>query len=480
MFSSPEMAQNVTWHAQGRANNGPKQHGNNIDVYLAPLIADLKLFWETGVKTYDAYKKEYCNLRAILLWTINYFHAYGNLSGCVTKGEEIYDYLTGFETSWGVLHVKVRKTIIEKYFPPSFFDVMIHLMVHLVRDVRLCGPVHFRMLFGRGSLGILLRLLKNMKSIGNPHERVDERIRTGKPLSRGTIKVVDAKLLDEAHLYVLRNTADVDPYIKQHMLKLKDHNPRASRNSKWLQTQHSRTFISWLKTKVDTHFANEEDICESVRWLAKGPSFAVKKYISFAINEYQFHTTSRDESRTTQCSGVSLVAHAMQIASAKDSNPVQAKKVFYVQDQQDVNLSVVGFTPYKMYKYGANGETDDMLEYHVVLGTMESDQSSSHDEDSKQRGLTIKGKTTKGKVIVTYNKKGVPIGIEVTKLASFEGMVARSMVPITYATWRDVEQEQKEDLWQNILEISQKAKKMRGQHRYNHRLSRKGYAGLTL
>ncbi|XP_039062789.1 uncharacterized protein LOC120207397 [Hibiscus syriacus] len=29
-------------------------------------------------------------------------------------------------------------------------------------------------------------------------------------------------------------------------------------------------------------------------------------------------------------------------------------------------------------------------------------------------------------------------------------------------------------------EISEKAKKMRGQHRYNHRLSRKGYAGLTL
>lgn len=87
----------------------------------------------------------------------------------------------------------------------------------------------------------------------------------------------------------------------------------------------------------------------------------------------------------------------------------------------------------------------------VLLGTMESDQSSSHDEDSKQRGPTIKGKTTKGKIIVTYNKKGVPIGVEATKLASFEGMVARSMVPITYATWRDVEQEKKEDLWQYIL-----------------------------
>ncbi|KAE8666190.1 hypothetical protein F3Y22_tig00112505pilonHSYRG00022 [Hibiscus syriacus] len=132
----------------------------------------------------------------------------------------------------------------------------------------------------------------------------------------------------------------------------------------------------------------------------------------------------------------------------------QAKQVFYVQDQQDATLSVVSFTPHKMYMYGANGEIDDMLEYNatfdfsqdsplVVLCTMESDQSLSHDEDSKQRGPTIKGKTTKGKVIVTDNKKGVLIDVEATKLASFEGMVARSMVSITYATWRDVEQEKK-------------------------------------
>ncbi|XP_076905922.1 uncharacterized protein LOC143561837 [Bidens hawaiensis] len=67
-------------------NDWPYQPGNNIDVYLKPLIEDLKLLWETCVKTFDAYKKEYFNLRAVLLWTINDFPAYGNLSGCVTKG----------------------------------------------------------------------------------------------------------------------------------------------------------------------------------------------------------------------------------------------------------------------------------------------------------------------------------------------------------------------------------------------------------
>jgi len=29
----------------------------------------------------------------------------------------------------------------EMYFPPSFFDIMVHLIVHLVREIRLCGPI---------------------------------------------------------------------------------------------------------------------------------------------------------------------------------------------------------------------------------------------------------------------------------------------------------------------------------------------------
>jgi hypothetical protein len=37
--------------------SGPKQPGNDIDIYLAPLIEDLKFMWETGVEVYDECKK---------------------------------------------------------------------------------------------------------------------------------------------------------------------------------------------------------------------------------------------------------------------------------------------------------------------------------------------------------------------------------------------------------------------------------------
>ncbi|RVW26101.1 hypothetical protein CK203_114946 [Vitis vinifera] len=41
--------------------------------------------------------------------------------------------------------VVVTLCLLEKYFLPSFFDIMLHFIVHLVRDVRLCGPVYLRL-----------------------------------------------------------------------------------------------------------------------------------------------------------------------------------------------------------------------------------------------------------------------------------------------------------------------------------------------
>lgn len=66
---------------------GPKSPGNNIDVYLQPLVKELKELWDTGIETYDVSKKEVFQLRAAVMWTINDFPAYANLSGWSTKGQ---------------------------------------------------------------------------------------------------------------------------------------------------------------------------------------------------------------------------------------------------------------------------------------------------------------------------------------------------------------------------------------------------------
>jgi hypothetical protein len=38
---------------------GPKQPGDRIDVYLRPLVDDLKILWKPGVpEVWDEYKRE--------------------------------------------------------------------------------------------------------------------------------------------------------------------------------------------------------------------------------------------------------------------------------------------------------------------------------------------------------------------------------------------------------------------------------------
>ena len=35
-------------------------------------------------------------------------------------------------------------SLLETIFLPSFFDIMVHLMVHLLAQAKIAGPVHFR------------------------------------------------------------------------------------------------------------------------------------------------------------------------------------------------------------------------------------------------------------------------------------------------------------------------------------------------
>ena len=51
---------------------GPKQPGNNIDVYLKPLIENLLLLLkDEGVRMWDAHAEDHFNLRALLFITTN-------------------------------------------------------------------------------------------------------------------------------------------------------------------------------------------------------------------------------------------------------------------------------------------------------------------------------------------------------------------------------------------------------------------------
>ncbi|GJS13409.1 putative transposon, En/Spm-like protein [Tanacetum coccineum] len=56
--------------------------GNDIDVFLEPLVDDLHTLFEIGVDTYDDSTKDNFNLCAVVLWTINDYPTLGTLCGC--------------------------------------------------------------------------------------------------------------------------------------------------------------------------------------------------------------------------------------------------------------------------------------------------------------------------------------------------------------------------------------------------------------
>ncbi|KAI5317428.1 hypothetical protein L3X38_037135 [Prunus dulcis] len=141
------------------------------------------------------------------------------------------------------------------------------------------------------------------------------------------------------------NTEEVLPYIEQHMIHIKTAYPKFRKRTKWLQDKHNSTFIQWLRFNVQSEL--EEDnhgVSENLRWLAAGPNMAVPLYRSYLIKGIKFNIKAQDDVRTTQNSGVYLLAHTMQVASAKDKNPILSNMGFYGVIQEIWDLDYQKFT----------------------------------------------------------------------------------------------------------------------------------------
>nr|XP_017233155.1 PREDICTED: uncharacterized protein LOC108207204 [Daucus carota subsp. sativus] len=244
---------------------------------------------------------------------------------------------------------------LEKIFPPSFFDVMIHLTVHLVRELRLCGPVFYRWMFPFERFNKVLKsYVRNRyypegciaesylgeESVEFCSEFVRQSFMTaglpkdkGKlsgPLSGVMVKSVDEKERDEAHLHVLQNNSEVYPYIMKHKELLEQQYQGKKKSVQWLIGEHNRLFANWFQKRVSTEMVeNPENISETIRWLAGKPSFSVLSYDGYLIDGVRYFTKDRDDARVVQNSGVSLVASTVQVSSAKDMNPVECDMTFY-------------------------------------------------------------------------------------------------------------------------------------------------------
>ena len=111
---------------------------------------------------------------------------------------------------------------------------------------------------------------------------------------------------------------------------LKEINRTKSKREKWFYDEHRRTFINWLRDRVESQLQEERhNITESLKWIAHTPKMYVIKHNAYIINGYRFNVKSLDDVRTMQNSGVSIVAKANHFSSAKDQNPVYRDMAYY-------------------------------------------------------------------------------------------------------------------------------------------------------
>ncbi|KAI5323277.1 hypothetical protein L3X38_032349 [Prunus dulcis] len=213
-----------------------------------------------------------------LLWTINDFPAYGNLSGYVVKGYKACP-ICGDDTPshrhvLGVMHIEKRHVLDVMHIEKNVCDSIIDTLLEIP---------------GKNKDGIAAPLdLLNMGVKTDLQPEYGER-RTRLPLRPWNLSkaekraicnsfygcIVERYISEEAVEFCTEHLSDVStvgvpssqkmgvskplscctnkeevlPYIEEHMIHIKATYPKFRKRTKWLQDKHNSTFIQWLHFK---------------------------------------------------------------------------------------------------------------------------------------------------------------------------------------------------------------------------------------
>ncbi|XP_071699426.1 uncharacterized protein [Rutidosis leptorrhynchoides] len=248
---------------------------------------------------------------------------------------------------------------LERIFPPSFFDVMIHLSIHLTSEARLGGPVHYRWMYPiERYLGTLKSYVRNRskpegsiaegylaeecvsfcslylasdvetihnKTSRNHDEGGDETVlpifcMSGRPNGATNVAKFGHDSLAIAHSHVLFNCSEIDFLRTEHLNILRQE--YQTKNKRYIKRLHSQEFQEWLTDYVDEDMAGVNRITNDITALANGPCVVVKNYKGYIINGFRFHIKDVEKNRTTQNSGVMIDVVTSSFSSASDSNPI--------------------------------------------------------------------------------------------------------------------------------------------------------------
>ena len=211
----------------------------------------------------------------------------------------------------------------ELVFPPTFFNIMTHLIVHLVEEIRILGPVFLHNMFPfERFMGVLKKYVHNrarpegsiskgygteeviefcvdfipdLKPIGVPQSRHEGRLRGKGTLGKKVTLCQDGNSFTRAHYTVLHNSSLVAPYIEEHRNMLRSKHPEDC-----IDEQHMSTFGGWLQRRL----INDTNVGEQLYLLAKSPSSTILTFKGYEINGNTFYTIDQDKKSTNQNSGI--------------------------------------------------------------------------------------------------------------------------------------------------------------------------------
>nr|ABA92649.2 transposon protein, putative, CACTA, En/Spm sub-class [Oryza sativa Japonica Group] len=218
----------------------------------------------------------------------------------------------------------------ELIFPHSFFNIMTHLLCHLVNEIGILGPVYLHNMFPfERYMGILKKYVRNrarpeasiakgygteeviefcvefieaLRPIGVPESRHEGRLRGKGTLGRKAIMTVDNNLFRKAHFTVLQQSSLVASYIEEHLALVRARN--IGKSDAWITRHHIDTFSTWLRQ----YLMGNETINQQLAFLARGPSGSIATFQGYEINRYTFYTRAQDMKSTNQNSAVRIDA----------------------------------------------------------------------------------------------------------------------------------------------------------------------------